>query len=87
MESPSLSPEGDAMSYSEYYRERAAEAERNARAATLPLVREQYLKAAFSWAQLADHAERMTGHRERFGGGRPPDNDLTGPRLDFAQPD
>ena len=63
------------MSYPEYYRERAQEAERKAMQATLPNVREQYLKAAATWADMAARsarAERYRNEPERPSAAREP---------------
>jgi hypothetical protein len=58
------------MIYPEYYRERAAEAEREAGVAGLPLVRQLYLEAARKWSQLAEHVDyvqRGRGEMELHG--------------------
>lgn len=51
------------MSYPEYYRARAEEAERKARETNLPNVRAQYLKAAATWADMASRSERAQQYR------------------------
>jgi hypothetical protein len=51
------------MSYPEYYRARAEEAQRKAMEATLPNVRAQYLQAAATWASMAAHSERTESYR------------------------
>jgi len=51
------------MSQLEFYRTRAAEAQRDAEAATLGNVRDRCLRAHAAWAGMADRAER--GERMR----------------------
>jgi hypothetical protein len=46
------------MSYPEYFRARAEEAERKALQAQLPRVRELYLQAAATWTDMALKSER-----------------------------
>ena len=51
------------MSDPEYYRARADEAQRKAMETSLPNVRSQYLKAAATWADMADRSERAEQYR------------------------
>lgn len=48
----------------DFYITRAAEARRDAAAATLANVRERCLRAADAWDAMADRAERSERHRE-----------------------
>ncbi|MFN3725750.1 MAG: hypothetical protein ACK4SZ_05525 [Allosphingosinicella sp.] len=48
----------------DFYIARAAEARRDAAAATLANVRERCLRAADAWDAMADRAERSERHRE-----------------------
>lgn len=52
------------MTYPEYYRARADEAQRKAMETSLPNVRTQYLKAAATWADMADRSERAERYRK-----------------------
>lgn len=52
------------MTYPEYYRARAEEAQRKALETSLPNVRSQYLKAAATWADMADRSERAERYRK-----------------------
>ena len=51
------------MSDPHYYRARAEEARRKAIETRLPNVRSQYLKAAATWADMADRSERAERYR------------------------
>ena len=52
------------MIYPEYYRARADEAQRKAMETSLPNVRTQYLKAAATWADMAERSERAERYRK-----------------------
>lgn len=51
------------MATVEFYRERAAQAERDAEQATLANVRERHLVARDTWTEMADKAEGVIASR------------------------